>query len=54
MLEDYSRNGTIVNGEMIHQARLALHSQQPNIITMGALKFTIHVRVSPDERLLYE
>lgn len=48
MLEDISRNGTLVNDEMVHHRQVALHPEEPNPISLGSLEFILHIRTSVD------
>ena len=52
MLEDTSRNGTLVDDEMIHHAQIALHPEKSNAISVGSLEFLIHVRTPIDSDLI--
>lgn len=54
MLEDTSKNGTLVNDEKIHRAQIALHPETPNSISPGTLHFLLHIRISLDNLLALE
>ena len=48
MLEDTSKNNTLVNGKKINRTQIALYPEKRNIVFLDSLEFFLHTRFSSD------
>jgi len=52
MLEDISKNSTLVNHEKIHRSQIALYPEVSTFISLESLEFLIHVCASINNQLV--